>query len=459
MKTQDRGHIVILVENLPVPFDRRVWMESCALRDAGFTVSVISPCKADEPNPVQTIDGIDVYRYPIREASAKVGFICEYRYAMKHTARFLKQVWAKQPFDVIQSCNPPDLFWMLARKYKKRHGVKYVFDHHDLCPELYESKFGKRGLLWKALGWVERKQFQHAAAVISTNESYRDVAIQRGGKDPANVQVVRSGPLISRFKPVPADPTLKRGKQHLGVYLGVMGPQDGVDYALRAVRHALDAGLTDTHFAFIGGGTEVEFLHQLVTELDLADHVEFTGRISDEDLFTYFSTADLGIAPDPAGPLNSVSAMNKIVEYMAFGLPIVSFDLLESRRTAETAAWYVGSNDPKAMGDAMIALLDDPEERRTMGQIGRNRFEATLAWEHQSRKLIGLYERLLAAPARVSLDAAAAASTRSVTPASPAPGAAPVPAPAPASTSPAPPVRPPVPTPSTLVADARHTES
>lgn len=391
-----RGHIVILVENLPVPFDRRVWMESLTLTQAGYKVSVISPCPPDETDrPDRNIEGVSVYRYPMpAPTQSKFSFVREFAYCLWQTGLKLRQVWRDVPFDVIQTCNPPDTFWVLALPYK-RLGVKFVFDHHDLCPELYESKFGRRDALWKALMWLERRQFATADHVIATNESYRRVAIERGGKTPQQVTVVRSGPLLSRFKPVPADPALKRGRKHLGVYLGVMGPQDGVDAAVRAVKHAVDGGLRDTAFAFIGAGDCYDEVVSLAESLGLADLIEFPGRVSDLTLRTYLSTADFGIAPDPRNPLNDKSTMNKIVEYMAMGLPIVSFDLEETRQSAGEAAIYIADDDEAAMGRAIIDLVNDPRRREYMAQVGFSRMRGGLSWSSSAESLVRVYDRLL----------------------------------------------------------------
>lgn len=391
-----KGHILILVENLPVPFDRRVWMESLALTEAGYKVSVISPCPPTESEePDKVIEGISVYRYPMpAPTKSKLSFLREFYYCYRQTQKLVEHVWKIDPFDVIHTCNPPDTFWKIARAYKKRR-VKFVFDHHDLCPELYESKFQRRDFFYKALLWFERKQFETADAVIATNESYKEVAIQRGGKRPDQVTVVRSGPMLARFERVPPDDMLKRGKKHLCVYLGVMGPQDGVDYALRAVKAARDHGLEDAHFAFIGSGDSYDDLLALRSELGVEDITEFTGRISDADLKRYLCTASLGIAPDPKNPLNDVSTMNKIIEYMAMSLPIVSFDLKESRYSAGDAAVYIEDDDPDAMGRAIIELLNDPAQREKMGLIGRQRVESSLAWDYSRQVLIEFYDRLL----------------------------------------------------------------
>jgi len=407
--TQRKGHILILVENLPVPFDRRVWMESTALTEAGYKVSVISPCPPDDDVPDKVIDGIHVYRFPMyEEQPGKLDYIKEFMYCLREVDKLAKRVWEQDPFDVIHSCNPPDTFWRVARKYKSR-GVKFVFDHHDLCPELYESKFKRQDILWKGLRWLERKQFETADAVIATNESYKRVALQRGGKDEQDVTVVRSGPKLELFQPVPEEPELKRGRRFMGVYLGVMGVQDGVDYALRAIRHALDAGLTGTCFTFVGKGDAFAQLNELAADLDLLDDgtVMFTGRVSDADLKRYLSTADFGIAPDPKDPLNDLCTMNKIIEYMAMGLPIVSFDLKESRYSAQDAAVYIADNDEAAMGRAMIELLDDPAKMERMSEAGRRRVREGLSWDHSRRELIAFYDRLLGHAPRAGSEAAA----------------------------------------------------
>jgi glycosyltransferase involved in cell wall biosynthesis len=394
--TGSRGKILILVENLPVPFDRRVWMESLALRDAGYTVSVISPCPPNELNePHKVIEGIHVYRYKMPPPTqSKASFVYEFAYCWLKTWRLVRKVDEEVGFDVLQACNPPDTFWLIGAYYK-RLGKRFVFDHHDLCPELYISKFNREDIFLKSQYWLERKTFQTADMVMCTNESYRDVAIQRGGKKPEDTVVVRSGPLLSRFVRCEPDESLKHGRKHLVVYLGVMGPQDGVDYALRAVKILVhDLGYKDAYYAFIGAGDSWRDLRDLAQSLDLCDHVEFPGRISDEDLKRYLSTASLGMAPDPMNPLNDVSTMNKIIEYMAMNLPVVSFDLKEARYSAGDAAIYVPPNDERLFAEAMLELLQDDDRRRQMGQLGRQRVEEQLAWDHSRKVLVAVYDRL-----------------------------------------------------------------
>lgn len=372
-------------------------MESLALRDAGYTVSVISPCPPDElDDPHKVIEGIHVYRYKMPPPTkSKISFLYEFAYCWIQTFLLSQKVLDEVGFDVIQACNPPDTFWLIGQYYK-RLGKKFVFDHHDLCPELYLSKFNREDAMLRAQFWLERKTFDTADMVICTNESYRDVATSRGGKRPEDTVVVRSGPMLSRFQRTDPDESLKHGRKHLVVYLGVMGPQDGVDYAVRAVDEIVHKlGYQDAFFSFIGAGDSWEELQQLAHDLRLAEHVEFTGRISDEDLRRYLSTAALGLAPDPMNPLNDVSTMNKIVEYMAMNVPLVSFDLKEARYSAGDAAVYVPPNDVSLFAAAIIALLEDEPRRAEMGRIGRQRVEDSLAWDHSRKMLVAAYDGLM----------------------------------------------------------------
>lgn len=387
--------ILIIVENLPVPFDRRVWMVATSLVQAGFHVSVISPRKpGDVPRAV--IDGVHVYRYKMYPPTRGIiSFLWEFTYCWVMTFWLSLVVWKREGFDVIHACNPPDTYWLLGR-FWKLFGQKYVFDHHDLNPELYESRFGKRGGIYKILLWLEKQQFRTADRVIATNESYRQVAIQRGGVPPERVVVVRSGPNLSRFHRATPDESLKRGKQYLAVYLGVMGPQDGVDYLIRSAEHVVRTfGREDVQFVLVGDGDVRSDLEALVRDKGLDEWITFTGRIPDEDLLRVLSTADVALAPDPKNPLNDVSTMNKVVEYMAMGLPIVSFDLKESRYSAEEAAVYATPNDEREFAQRIIELLDNPERRRQMGEYGIERVRKHLAWEHSQKVLVQLYTNLL----------------------------------------------------------------
>jgi glycosyltransferase involved in cell wall biosynthesis len=387
------GRALVLVENLSVPFDRRVWQECTTLRDAGWEVHVICPqgTKRDT-EPETVIDGVAIHRYPLRAATGgPAGYIKEYGAALWHTFRLARAVG---PVDVVHACNPPDLLFLVAR-WLKRRGARFVFDQHDLVPELYLSRFGRgRDLLYRGVCALERRTYQAADVVIATNESYREVALRRGGKRPEDVFVVRSAPASARFRQVEADPELKRGKAFLLCYLGVMGPQDGVDYALRALAALRDElGRDDWHAVFVGSGDAFDDMVGLSTRLGLAGLVEFTGRIPDDDLLRYLSTSDVCLSPDPSSPLNDVSTMNKVLEYMAMSRPIVSFDLKEARVSAGDAAVYAPPNDEREFAKLISRLLDDPAERRRMGEIGHARVTGPLSWRNSQRCLLAAYAR------------------------------------------------------------------
>ncbi|MFH8443179.1 glycosyltransferase family 4 protein [Streptomyces sp. NPDC018026] len=382
---------LILVENLSVPFDRRVWQEATTLRDAGWDVHVICPRGGKrDTEPEAVVDGVHIHRYPLRAATGgPAGYLREYGAALWHTARLARRVG---PVDVVHACNPPDLLFLPAL-WLKRRGARFVFDQHDLIPELYLSRFGRgKDLLYRAVCALERWTYRAADVVLATNESYKDVAIRRGGRRPDDVFVVRSAPATDRFQPVPPEPELKRGKPHLLCYLGVMGPQDGVDYALRALAKLRDeVGRTDWHAVFVGSGDAFDAMVALSRSLGLGEQVRFTGRIPDADLVRHLSTADVCLSPDPRNPLNDVSTMNKVLEYMAMGRPIVSFDLREARVSAGEAALYAPANDEAAFARLVARLLDDPDERARMGKIGQERVTGHLSWRNSQAALLAAY--------------------------------------------------------------------
>ncbi|MGD9483902.1 glycosyltransferase family 4 protein [Streptomyces sp. TRM70308] len=391
--SRDRPHrrALILVENLSVPFDRRVWQECTTLRDAGWEVHVICPRGGRrDTEPEAVVDGVRIHRYPLRAATGgPAGYLREYGAALWHTFRLARKVG---PVDVVHACNPPDLLFLPAL-WLKRRGARFVFDQHDLVPELYLSRFGRgEDLLHRAVCALERLTYRAADVVLATNESYRDVAVRRGGRRPADVFVVRSAPDVDRFRPVPPEPRLKRGKPHLLCYLGVMGPQDGVDYALRALAKLRDElGRTDWHAVFVGAGDTFEAMVELSGRLGLSERVEFTGRVPDADLVRYLSTADVCLSPDPRNPLNDVSTMNKVLEYMVIGRPIVSFDLREARVSAGDAALYAPANDEAEFARLIAVLLDDPRRRARMGEIGRQRVGGPLSWRNSQASLLAAY--------------------------------------------------------------------
>lgn len=398
-----RGSVLHLSQNLTLPFDRRVWMELNALRAAGYEVSAICPKGDGGTESYEVLNGIHLHRYPAPPpASGFVSYAWEFLYCWLHTARLTLTVLARQGFDVIHSANPPDTFWAIALPFKL-FGRKFVFDHHDLCPELYLSRFGddKAGSLpHRVLMWLERMQFATADMVISTNESYRQVALGRGGKAPGDVHVVRSGPSHQRFATVrEPSPELKRGRRFLVAYLGVMAPQDGVDHLVRAADVVVRAmGRADVTFTFIGAGDSFEDLQRLTRELGLEEVCQFTGRIPDAEVERVLATADVCVSPDPKNPLNDVSTMNKVLEYMACAKPVVCYDLREHRYSAGDGAVYARPDDVGDLAAAIVALLDDPDRRARMGEYNRERFLTRMAWEHNAGELIRAYDELRCGP-------------------------------------------------------------
>jgi glycosyltransferase involved in cell wall biosynthesis len=392
-----KPRILIIVQNLPVPFDRRVWLECQALISAGYRVAVVCPKGRGDP-AYQVIDSVELYKYrPYAPGGSKFSFAGEYAYSFLATAWATLKARRSGRFAVIQACNPPDIFWPLGLAFRAAEGTKFVFDHHDLCPELYESRFaGGPKLPHKGLLALERRTHRAADHVIATNESYREIAMTRGGKQAGDVTVVRTGPDPQRLKPGEADPGLRRGRRYLAAYIGVMGPQDGVDIVVRAAGIVVNKlGRDDIAFTLIGSGDCFDDLVALRDELGLAGHVEFTGRAPDELVSRIMSTADVGLSPDPKNPLNDVSTMNKTMEYMAFGLPVVAFDLRETRVSAGEAAAYVEPNDEQAYAEAIVALMDDEPRRARLGKLARARVEQELAWSHQERAYLGVYRRVL----------------------------------------------------------------
>ena len=393
-----RGSVLHLSENLTLPFDRRVWMELGALRASGLEVSAICPKGESHQAPYEVIDGIHIWRYPAPPPTRGfLSYVWEFLYCWIQTARLSIVVLARRGFDVIHAANPPDTFWALALPYRW-FGKRYVFDHHDLCPELYVARFGEAragNLPYRALRWLEWAQFRTADLVISTNESYRHVALTRGRVPPERVVVVRSGPSRERFATVRAvDPALKRGRPYLVAYLGVMAPQDGVDHLLRAAHHLARRGRDDIAWTLMGSGDSFDELRDLAHRLGLDEDVRFTGRIPDAEVEVTLATADVCVSPDPLNPLNDVSTMNKVLEYMACGRPIVAFDLREHRFSAGEGALYARPNHDEDLANQIATLLDDPEQRARMGAYNRQRFLERMAWEHNAGALIRAYERL-----------------------------------------------------------------
>ena len=389
--------VLILVQNESVPGDRHAWNECRALNRAGYQVSVVCPRGLDrDRDDFERIEGIQIHRYEPRMSDGGViGYAREYASALFQMTRMARQLAKCGRFSVVHACSPPD-FMLLAALSLRHQGARFIFDHHDLTPELFLTRFdSKGGLLYRATLLGERLAFRLGDVILSVNDSYRSVALTRGRRKPEDVFVVRTGPDLTRFRPTEPEPGLKHGKRFLLSYVGVMGPQDGVDHALAALAVLKDRR-TDWHATFMGNGEVLDEMRRLATELELDELVDFTGWVEHDTVRRVLSTSDVCLAPDPKNPLNDVSSMVKLSEYMAISRPIVSYELTESRISAGDAAVYAAANDVHDFAAKLDALLDDPEARQRMSRLGRERAEATLAWEHQERSLLAAYARALA---------------------------------------------------------------
>jgi len=385
--------ILIIVENLPVPQDARVWNEACSLRDAGYQVSVLCPKGKRARRGYECLAGIHIYRHPLAQyGNGGLGYVLEYASALFWEFLYSWWIFVRRGFQVIQGCNPPDDIFLVALPFKV-FGVKYIFDHHDVNPELYLAKYGKKDLFYKIQVWLEKLTFRWSDVVMSTNNSYREIAMARGGLPGADVFVVRNGPRET-FKAVPPNSARKHGKRYLVSYVGVMNSQDGLDILIDVAARIKTLGRHDIHFTCVGSGPELPQLRQMVQEKHLEDMVKFTGFIPHADLLEILSTADVCVNPDRPCQMNSMSTMIKIMEYMALGKPIVQFEGTEGRFSAQEASLYSDGQDPVAdFAEKVLWLLDHPDEKERMGQFGRRRIEKELAWEYSVQNLLAAYNR------------------------------------------------------------------
>lgn len=388
--------VLFIVENLPSPFDRRVWQEATTLSDAGYEVSIICPTGKGYEKKFEIVEGIHIYRHNLPlEAEGAIGYALEYSAALFWEFTLAFRVLFTRGFDAIHACNPPDLIFLVGGFFKIFFGKKFLFDHHDINPELYEAKFGRRDIFYKLMVLCERLTFKTASVSIATNESYKKIALERGGMAPERVFVVRSGPKLDRLKIAPPVAALKCGRKFMVGYVGVMGKQEGIDYLLQAAAHIVQKmGRTDVHFGLVGGGTSLEEMKQYAHTLGIADYVTFAGRVPDQEMLAMLNTADVCVNPDVFNEMNDKSTMNKIMEYMALGKPIVQFDLAEGRFSAQESSLYARDNDPIDMAEKIVALLDDPALRQQMGDYGRNRVLNELEWKYEAPKLLAAYDRL-----------------------------------------------------------------
>lgn len=385
--------ILIIVENLPVPFDTRVWQEATTLAANGYTVSVICPTGKGYDKEEETLEGVHIFRHKLPpEGNGAVGYAREYGSALRAELRLAKKIYKEIGFDVIHGCNPPDDIYLVASFFKK-YGVRYVFDHHDICPELFEAKFGNtKSLLYKSQVWLERQTYRHCTFAFVTNESYRKIAIERDKMPPEKVIVLRSGPRLERMRILPPDPSIRRGYPYMVGYVGVIGQQEGIEYILQAAQY-IKQHENNVFWGIVGGGPHWEALKKQASDMGLDDCVEFTGRVDDETMLRYLNTADVCVNSDTYNAMNDKSTMNKVLEYMALGKPIVQFDLTEGRFSAQEASLYARRNDAVDMAQKIQELLQDPEKRAHMGAYGRNRILNELSWEKTSKALLEGYEK------------------------------------------------------------------
>jgi len=389
-----RARVLIVVQNLPLPLDRRVWLECQALVAAGHQVSVICP-RDDGQTAHFTLDGVRIHTYrPPRARTGVAGYVAEFVHCWLRTAALSVHVARREGFDVLQACNPPDTYWLLGAIWRVLRRTGFVFDQHDLCPEVFVARFDRYGPLYRGLRLLERATYRTADHVISTNESYQAIAVERGDVPLARTTIVLSAPDPERMRRSNPVPALRHGRRHLVCYLGIMGPQDGVDRLVDAVDHYVNVlGRSDAHFGLMGFGDCLEELRTRVRVLGLDDYVTFTGKVGPLEIERWLSTADLGVTPDPKTAFSDKSTMNKTLEYMAYELPVVGYDLAQNRRSAGEAGLHVERDDAPALAEAIAELLDDPGRRARMGAAGRKRIEGELSWQVQAERYVSVYAR------------------------------------------------------------------
>jgi glycosyltransferase involved in cell wall biosynthesis len=387
---------VIVVENLPVPFDRRVWQEAQALRRAGWIVSVICPTNADFPKPFEVIDDIAIYRHPLPpEGRGAVAYFREYSTALFHEFRLLLKVQRERGFSIIQACNPPDLIFLAALPFKLI-GKRFIYDQHDVSPELFVVKFGKKGLLYRTLMVFERLSYMTADHVITANATFKDIAVGRGGKTPSQVEVVYGVPDRQRIRRVEAEPGLHGGRKFVLGYVGIINEQDGVDHLVRAVAHLVkDVGFRDFRAVVVGSGPALELARALARSLEVEDFLLFTGYLKGETLLAHLSAFDIGVIPDPLNEANDLMSMNKVFEYCALGIPTACYSLKETRRLLGDAGVYAPSPEPKGLAEACLKLMQDDGLRARSAAAAAKLSAERFVWENEARKYVATHERVL----------------------------------------------------------------
>jgi glycosyltransferase involved in cell wall biosynthesis len=387
---------VIVVENLPVPFDRRVWQEAQALNRAGWTVSVICPTNADFPKPFEVIDDIAIYRHTLPpEGRGGLAYLREYSAALFHEFRLLFKVRRERGFSIIQACNPPDLIFLAALPFKLM-GKRFIYDQHDVSPELFVVKFGKKGLLYRALTIFERLSYMTADHVITANATFKDIAVSRGGKTPSQVEVVYGVPDRQRIRRVEPEPGLREGRKFILGYVGIINEQDGVDHLVGAVAHLVkEVGFRDFHAVVVGSGPALELVRSLARSLEVEDFILFTGYLKGETLLAHLSAFDIGVIPDPLNEANDLMSMNKVFEYCALGIPTACYPLKETQRLLGDAGVYAPSHDPAGLAEACLKLMQDDGLRARSAAAAAKLSAERFVWENEARKYVATFERVL----------------------------------------------------------------
>ncbi len=388
---------VIVVENLPVPLDRRVWQEAQALTRAGWAVSVICPATPDFPERFEVIDDIAIYRHALPfEARGALAYFVEYSAALFHQFRLLIKVHRERGFSIIQACNPPDLIFLPALPFKLM-GKRFIFDQHDVAPELFVVKFGAKGALHRALMFFERMSYAMADHVITANATFKDIAVSRGGKAQSLVEVVYGVPDRKRIHRVAPEPGLRGGRKFLLGYVGIINEQDGVDHLVRAVEHLVKVkGFCDFRAIVVGSGPALETVRALARSLEVEDFLSFPGYLSGESLLSHISAFDIGVIPDPLNEANDVMSMNKVFEYCALGIPTASYPLKETKRLLGEAGVYAASHDPAGLAEACLSLMQDDRLRARCATAAAKLAAEDFLWENEARKYVATYERVLA---------------------------------------------------------------
>jgi glycosyltransferase involved in cell wall biosynthesis len=400
MTAKNKKKVLMLVENNSLPFDKRVWRESLTLKNHGYEVKAICPKGKEHKTDYEVIEDVEIYRYnpKFSDGTAK-GFIIEYLHSI--IVMFFKSLYIfffKGGFNIIHTANPPDTLCLIAFFYKI-FGVKFIYDDHDLVPESYIDKFPgqskKNNFILKILYFLQKLSYKYSNIVISTNESYKKIASERGGKAPDKVFVVRNGPDTRVFDYTEPDQSLKNGFEHMAAYIGIMGSLDGVDYIIKACHYLVyEMNITNIYYVLIGSGDEFDKLQAMADQLKVTDYIRFTGRIPDYDAIKILSTSDVCLSPDPYNHLNNISTMNKIMEYMVCKSPIVSFDLQEARFSAQKAALYVENNSVIEFAKGIIYLLENRAVAADMVKFGYNRVKNELSWESNEKLLLNSYDSL-----------------------------------------------------------------